>query len=126
MATLHPPLDGLSAGKHDLQVSLLGWHTVGSCTIAVNDPFHFDASGSYDAMGKKGTFDMKLALTDQDPAASSGPCKISNDGQTFDATYVRNGNEISFTARDHSITVSPDGNNVLMQVRGFPKFRILG
>ena len=73
MATLHPPFSGLTPGKHTLQVSLLGWHTVGSCSITANDDFHFAASGSYDALGHKGTFDIALTLTDKNPDATSGP-----------------------------------------------------
>jgi len=125
MATLHPPFNGLSAGKHDLQASLLGWHSIGSCTVTVNDPFHFAASGSYNALGHKGTFDLRLNLTDEDPAALSGPCTITNAGQTFNGAYSRSGTEISFAAKDHSVTTSPDGQNVILHVSGYPKVRIL-
>jgi hypothetical protein len=125
MATLHPPLNGLSAGKHDLQARLLGWHTVGSCSVTVNDPFHFAASGNYNAMGRSGTFDLRLDLTDEDAAASSGPCTVTNAGQTLNGTYSRNGTEISFAAQGQSVTISPDGLNVILQASGLPKVRIL-
>src|SRR5271169_5271217 len=98
MATLYPPLDGLSAGKHDLQAHVLGW-----CSVTVNDPFHFAASGSYNALGRSGTFDLRLDLTDEDPAAPSGPCTVTNAGRTFNGTYTRNGSEISFASVDHSV-----------------------
>ncbi len=125
MATLHPPLNGLSAGQHDLQAHVLGWRTVGSCSVTVNDPFHFAASGSYNVLGRSGTFDLRLDLTDENPAARSGPCTVTNVGQTFNGTYTRNDMEISFAAKDHNVTISPDGLNVILQVSGYPKVRIL-
>ena len=125
MATLHPPLNGLSIGRHDLQARILGWHTVGSCRVSVNDPSHFSASGSYNALGRSGTFDLKLDLTDEDPTVPSGPCTVTNAGQTFSGTYTRNGTEISFASMDHGVTISPDGQNVILEAKGYPKVRIL-
>lgn len=126
MATLDPPLKSLSLSQHDLQISLLGWHKVGSCTITTNDDFHFSASGSYNAMGHSGSFNIALELTDHNPAASTGPCKVTNAGQTVTGTYTRTGQSISFSDGHHSVTVSPDGKNVVLQVSGYPKARILG
>ncbi|MGC2405476.1 MAG: hypothetical protein WA431_03620 [Candidatus Cybelea sp.] len=126
MATLHPPLNGLSVAKHDLQARVLGWHTVGSCNITVNDPYHFAASGRYNALGRSGTFDLKLDLTDEDPTVLSGPCTVTNAGQTFSGTYTRNGMEISFATSDHKVTISPDGQDVILEASGYPKVRILG
>jgi len=125
MATLHPPFNALSAGKHDIQASLLGWHTVGSCMVTVNEPFHFAASGDYNALGHKGAFNIRLDLTDEDPAAPSGPCTIANAGQIVNGTYTRSATQISFAAKDHSVTASLDGKNVILQVSGYPKVRIL-
>jgi hypothetical protein len=89
VATLHPPFSGLEPGKHNLQLSLLGWHTVGSCSITANDDYHFAASGSYDALGHKGTFEIALTLTDKNPDAASGPCIVTNGGQTVTGTYSK-------------------------------------
>ncbi|MGA8575725.1 MAG: hypothetical protein WB609_08600 [Candidatus Cybelea sp.] len=125
MATLHPPLDGLSAGKHDVQAHVLGWRTVGSCSVTVNDPFQFAASGSYNVLGRSGTFDLRIDLTDKVAAATSGPCAVTNAGQTFYGTYTRKGTEISLASTDHSVTISPDGQNVILEVSGYPKVRIL-
>ncbi len=125
MATLHPPLNGLSAGKHDLQARVAGWHAVGSCNITINEPFHFAASGNYNVLGRKGTFDLRLDLTDENPAAPSGSCTVTNAGQSFNGTYTRSGAEISFTTGESSVTISPDGQNVILQVSGYPKVRIL-
>jgi hypothetical protein len=125
MATLHPPFSGLKPGKHDLQVSMLGWHTVGSCSITVNDEYRFAASGSYDALGHKGTFDIALTLTDKDPNATSGPCTVTTAGQTITGTYLKEGSTISFRDKDHAIRASVDGQNVILQVAGYPKGRIV-
>ncbi len=125
MATLHPPFSGLKPGKHTLQVSLLGWHTVGSCSITANDEFHFAASGSYDALGHKGTFDIALTLTDKNPDATSGPCTVTYAGQTITGTYSKSGSTISFSDKDHTIRASADGENVIVQLGGYPKGRIV-
>ncbi|MGA9943938.1 MAG: hypothetical protein WBE79_06595 [Candidatus Cybelea sp.] len=125
MATLHPPFSGLTPGKHNLQVSLLGWHTVGSCSITANDDHHFAASGSYDALGHKGTFEIALTLTDKNPDAASGPCIVTNRGQTVTGTYSKDGSTISFSDEDHTIRASADGQNVILQIGGYPKGRIV-
>ncbi len=125
MATLDPPFAGLGVGKHALQIALLGWHNVGSCTITRNDEYHFAANGKYNVLGKSGTFDFTMTLTDENPTASSGPCTITNAGQTLEGTYTRIGSAITFTDRRHSITASPDGQSVVLEVAGYPKARIL-
>ena len=125
MTTLHPPFNELSAGKHDIQASLLGWRTVGSCMVTVNEPFHFAVLGKYDALGHKGAFDLRLDLPDEDPAAPNGPCTITNEGQILNGKYTRTGTQISFAAKNHSVSASPDGRNVILQVKGYPKIRIL-
>lgn len=125
MATLDPPFDGLSIGKHKLQISLLGWHDVGECEVKVNDKFHFSATGNFNALGHKGTFDMQLALTDKNPTSPTGPCTVSNGGQAFNGTYIRSGSTITFSDGQHNISASPDGKNVLLVVSGYPKARIL-
>ena len=126
MATLDPPFNGLSMGKHDLQVSMLGWHTVGSCNVTVNDPYHFSASGNYNALGQKGTFDFALALSDKNPNATTGPCAVTNAGKTLNGHYTRSGQSITFTDGEHSVTASPAGKSVILEVSGYPKARILG
>ena len=125
MATLDPPFGGLKLGAHSLQLGLLGWHDAGKCTIARNDEFHFAASGSYSVFGKSGTFDFTMTLTDENPNATSGPCTVTNAGQTLEGTYTRVGSAITFTDGSHSITALPDGKSVILEVAGYPKARIL-
>ena len=125
MATLDPPFGGLLFGSHDLYASLLGWRRVGVCAVTVNDPFRFEATGSYAVLGHNGTFDISLVLTDKNPAATSGPCTVTTAGKTISGHYSRIGSEISFSDEDHSVTASPEGRNVILQISGYPKFRIL-
>ncbi|MBV9232560.1 MAG: hypothetical protein JO030_00845 [Candidatus Eremiobacteraeota bacterium] len=125
MATLDPPFGGLKTGTHALQIGMLGWHDVGSCNITRNDDYHFAAKGSYDVFGKSGTFDFTMTLTDQNPAATSGPCTVTNAGQTLQGTYTRVGSAITFTDGRHSITALPDAASVILEVAGYPKARIV-
>lgn len=125
MATLDPPFDGLGPGNHTLQASLLGWHNVGSCVVSVSDKFNFAASGKFSAVGHSGTFDLRLALTDHDENAPSGPCTVTNAGATITGKYTRSGSQISFSDGQHQIVASPDGKNVILQIAGYPKVRIL-
>lgn len=126
MATLDPPFGKLSLGAHKLQVSLLGWHDVGQCTISLNDKYHFAASGNFNALGHKGTFDMRLALTDENATSTNGPCSVTNGEQTFTGTYKRDRTSLEFTdGQNHQIAASPDASGVIFQVTGYPKARIL-
>lgn len=125
MATLDSVFGGLKMGNHDLEVSFLGWHRVGSCTITVNSQYEFAATGSYSAMGRSGNFGIDLKLTDQNPTATSGPCTVTNAGQTLVGTYSKSGSTISFSDNDHTVTATLDSANVVLQVSGYPKGRIL-
>lgn len=55
----------------------------------------------------------------------SGPCEVTNAGQTLTGTYSKLGSTITFSDKDHTIAASPDGANVILQVAGYPKGRIL-
>lgn len=124
MATLTEVFGRLPAGGHDLQIRLLGWQTVGSCVVAKNGEYEFSASGKYSALGRNGSFDIDLTLTDRDPAANSGPCRVTNAGQTLQGTYSRSGTSISFSGGGHTISASADPGGVILQVEGYPKIRI--
>ncbi len=125
MATLDSIFGGLKLGQHDLQVSLLGWHRVGSCTITINEQFEFAASGSYDVMGRSGSFSINLKLTDRNPAATSGPCSVTNGGRTLTGTYTKSESAISFSDGEHTVNASMDSGNVILQISGYPKGRIV-
>jgi hypothetical protein len=125
VATLTSILGVLALGQHVLQVNLLGWRNAGSCKITVNQDFEFAASGSYSVMGRSGTFDISLKLTDEDPSAVSGACSITNGGQTLAGKYTKTGSVLTFSAKQHSITASTDSGNVILQLSGYPKARIV-
>jgi hypothetical protein len=125
VATLTSIFGALQLGEHVLQVGLLGWRNAGSCTVTVNDDFEFAASGSYSLMGRNGTFDIDLKLTDKNAAASSGPCSITNDGQTLAGTYTKTGSGLAFSDNVHTINASADLGNVILQISGYPKGRIV-
>jgi len=125
VATLDSIFGALKLGQHDLQMSVLGWRNVGSCTITVNSDFEFAASGSYAMMGHNGTFDVNLKLTDEAPAATTGPCSVTNGGQTLAGTYTKTASALSFSAKDKSIEASTDSGNVILRLSGYPKARIV-
>ncbi|HYL28269.1 MAG TPA: hypothetical protein VEW74_10585 [Candidatus Nitrosotalea sp.] len=106
-------------------MNVLGWRRVGSCTITVNGPYEFAASGSYDVMGKSGSFNVSLRLADEDAAATSGPCTVTNGGQTMTGTYTKSGSTISFTSADHTVNAARDSENVILALSGYPKGRIV-
>jgi hypothetical protein len=76
-------------------------------------------------MGRSGTFDINLKLTDQNPSATTGPCSITNGGQTLAGTYTKTGSALSFSAKEHSINAAADSANVILQLSGYPKARIM-
>lgn len=125
MATLNSILGSLNLGQHDLQVNLLGWRSVGSCTITVNGEYEFAASGSYNVMGRSGSFNIGLKLTDEDAAATSGPCSLTNGGQTILGTYTTSGSTITLSNNNRTEKVSIDSGNVILEVSGYPKGRIV-
>jgi len=127
MATLDPPLGRLAVGTtYKLQANLFGWRTVGSCTVTESSPFRFAASGDYDVMGRRGDFDLALALSDENATATSGPCTVSALGRNESGTYRRDGDQITFQGAGQRITVSPgDEDAVLLGIGGFPEVRIV-
>jgi hypothetical protein len=125
VATIGSVFGGLKLGPHELQVSLLGWHKAGSCTITVNGDFEFAASGYYNVMGQSGKFDIGLKLTDETPEATTGPCSITNGGQTLAGTYTKTESALSFSASEQSVKASTDSGNVILQIKGYPKGRII-
>jgi hypothetical protein len=124
MATLAQPFAPLKAGSHELQVSMIGWHNIGSCTITTNSDYQFAANGNYNVMGHSGTFNMTLSLDDQNSTSTTGPCTIVNAGQTVKGTYSLSGQTMTFTGDGHTITASPNGGGVLLAISGYPNGRI--
>jgi hypothetical protein len=124
MASLTQTFGSLSAAPHDLQISMLGWHKVGTCQITINSQFEFAASGNYNALGHSGDFDFTLTMDDKDPAAASGPCTILNAGKALAGTYTLVGTTMTFSDGVHTVTASTDPGGVTLAVGGYPKARI--
>jgi len=124
MATLAQTFGKLTLAAHDLQANVLGWKTVGSCQILVNSPFEFAARGSYNVLGRQGSFDFQLRLNDENPTAGTGPCTIANAGQTSSGTYVLNGTSLTFSDGEHTVDASVDPGGVILAISGYPKVRI--
>jgi hypothetical protein len=106
MASLSQTFGTLSAAPHDLQISMLGWHKVGTCEITVNSQFEFAASGNYNVLGHTGDFDMKLTLDDNNPAATTGTCTILNAGKALAGTYTLAGSTMTFSDGVHTLSAS--------------------
>jgi hypothetical protein len=95
----------------------VGIFSVGQGTFTHFDEFAAAFNGSYNAFGQNGTFDIKLALSDRNAAAQSGPCTITLNGKTdnaarYDAT---NGKLVITTALNPDpidIYVSQNGTQV--------------
>ena len=76
MATLSPHF-GAHAGPLKIWV---GFFEVGSGTFKVFDDTEASFAGSYEAFGQAGTFNLRVRLTDRNPAARSGPCEVMLNG----------------------------------------------
>jgi hypothetical protein len=70
---------GIHAGGMKIYVGIF---QIGSGTFTVFNNSEIDFSGSYQAFGQAGTFTIGLQLTNGDPAATSGPCKVMLNGNT--------------------------------------------
>lgn len=124
MATLVRTFGTLTTDTHDLQASLLGWKNVGSCRVTVNSPYAFAASGSYDVLGRRGTFDLELRLDDGDPTAVTGPCTIASGDRRSTGTYTSDGTSMTFSDGEHTVVASIEPGGVILAISGYPKVRI--
>jgi hypothetical protein len=73
MATLGPYF-GTHAGPLKIYV---GFFEVGSGTFTKFSGTEVDFAGSYQAFGQAGNFSIRIHLTDNNPAATSGPCEVT-------------------------------------------------
>jgi hypothetical protein len=75
-----------------------GIFQIGSGKFSAFSDFQTDFAGSYNALGKSGTFTIAINLTDQDPASTSGPCKVTLNGKSDNAaTYQVSGQKLALT-----------------------------
>ncbi len=94
MATLDPYF-----GKHTGACKIyLSSYSVGSGNFQTFTSTQMDFAGSYQVFLISGNFTIEIKLTDNNPAAASGPCEITLNGQTDSAaTYQVNGQKLTFT-----------------------------
>jgi hypothetical protein len=124
MASLSQTFGSLTPTAHDLQISMLGWHKVGSCQITANAQYDFAANGNYNALGHSGNFDLKVTLDDNNATATTGPCTIVNAGKSLAGTYVLSGTTLTFTDGVHTLVATPGPGGVILALSGYPKARI--
>lgn len=76
----------------------VGIFQVGSGDFPTFTDYQAAFVGSYSAFGQSGTFTISIALTDQNPSSTSGPCQIILNGKTDKAAkYQVNGPKLTIT-----------------------------
>jgi len=96
MATLGPYF-GTHTG--DLKI-YIGIFQIGSGSFVSFDDFNAKFTGSYEVVGRPGTFTIAITLSDANPAGSSGSCEITLNEETDNATTYRvDGQKLTFTTR---------------------------
>ena len=81
MATLDPYF-----GPHNGPMKIyLGVFEVGTGAFPSFSHFQTEFNGSYSAFGQSGTFAIAINLTDQNPASTSGPCRVTLNGKSDNA-----------------------------------------
>ncbi len=74
----------------------LGIFQIGSGNFTAFSDFQADFAGTYSALGHSGRFAIKIALTDQNTASTSGACHIVLNGRTDNtATYEADGAKLT-------------------------------
>ena len=78
MATLPPFFaSGTTSGSNEkIEVKIIIWDNVGSGTFSSFSTFQAAFQGQIDSIFFKGPLNISLALTDQNPGASSGPASF--------------------------------------------------
>ena len=101
MATLPPFFaSGTTTGSNEkIEVKIIIWDNVGSGSFTSFSTFQATFQGQIDSIFFKGSLNISLELTDQNPGASSGPASITVNGLSDgSATYQVNSNQISVNA----------------------------
>jgi len=77
-------------GTHDgSQKIYVGIFSVGSGTFTVFSDPEVGFAGSYQAFGQAGSFTIDIRLTDDNPAATSGPCEVTLNAQIDSAAQYQ-------------------------------------
>jgi hypothetical protein len=111
MATIPPFVsEGAQAGQAaEMKIHKLMWFTVGNGQVTALSDYIVDIDGQIDIVVYKGNLRIRMDLLDQDPAATSGPCRLQLNAHVDEnASYaVKNGAlTVSATIKEKSATVS--------------------
>jgi hypothetical protein len=102
MATLTPFFaSGTKTGSREtIEVKVLFvWDSVGNGSVSAFSQFQIGFEGQISSVFYKGAFNLSLALSDQNPASTSGPAAVTINGQSDDnAKYQVNGNQLTVNA----------------------------
>jgi hypothetical protein len=102
MATLIPYFSqsASSGAKRSIWAQFGAFFNVGSGSYTGFSDYAAQFVGVIDTIFYKGTLNLGLALTDQNPEAASGPASFSINGSSADsASYVVDGNTLIVTAK---------------------------
>jgi hypothetical protein len=88
-------------GSHTGSMKIyFGIFQIGLGTFTVFNNSEIDFSGSYRTLGQVGTFSIGIQLTNGNPTAASGPCKVMLNGDTDAAAKYRvNGQKLTITTK---------------------------
>lgn len=125
MATLPPFFaSGTGTGSNEkIEVKVIIWDNVGSGTFSSFSTFQAAFQGQISNIFYNGPLNLSLALTDQNPGASSGPASISvNNLSDSNAQYQVNGSQISVNAnlggKPETITFYAGGGGTYINLTG--------
>lgn len=89
------PYFGTHAGNLNIY---LAHFPVGSGSFGTFTDYLVQFAGSYSTIFSSGNFAIAIGLIDQNPASSSGPCKVTLNSQTDNAAiYSTNGQKLTIT-----------------------------
>jgi hypothetical protein len=102
MATLAPFFaPGTKTGsKETIEVKVLFiWDSVGNGSVSAFSQFQIGFEGQISSVFYKGSLNLSLALSDQNPASMSGPAAVTINSQSDNnAKYQVNGNQLTVNA----------------------------
>jgi hypothetical protein len=90
---------GTFFGPHNGQLKIyVSGADVGSGSFGAFADFNANFTGSYSFLFESGNLALGITLADQNPASSSGPCKVTVNGRTDNAAkYQSSGQTLTIT-----------------------------
>jgi len=107
-------------GTHGGTLSIyVGFFAVGSGAFTNFSDAEIGFSGSYQAFGQSGTFTIRIRLADIDPAATSGACEVTLNGNIdAGAKYEVHGEKLVISTRLNQTPVAIYPNQGGTQIDG--------